>query len=432
MIKNILKSISLPNLFRYSAKGVVSNYFWLYFISAFLFLIFKKNWLFNILFPFSIYCLLFKLNKIYRFNCFDIIYFLYLIWTILGWLGNSMPEQFSIIRYSLQSQICYMLCYVIARNTNYDFIPKIVLKSFLPLAIACVLGIILFFVQPEWYMNNIKEGYLEANGIVMPEDVMVDAVRLRSIFPDAYTLSYFTAIVIMYMIFRNTISANKSKKDYFLFFLFLITNMLCMMRAPMLCIFIAFVLSAIYSAKYLGNNRKIFKVLLVVFVLFIPILAVYNSMDNKVHDFIESKISPSSDKKSSFVEDRLYLMKAEESLLGDGLGRHGRQGEIVGERFMPDGEYMKILQEQGYIGLCLIIFLFGIALLKGLYNFRYLYFETCLIIMVLICMIGADPLSIDDKHCFIYWLALGRVSSFNNKNEKENRFNRCYADYTQQ
>ena len=106
-------------------------------------------------------------------------------------------------------------------------------------------------------------------------------------------------------------------------------------------------------------------------------------------------------------------MGIKESFLGEGAGKYDIMAYYVyGMKSMPDGEYMKILAEQGYVGLLLTISVFGCGLLKALRNFRYLYMEFFLLSMLFICMIGADPLTISDKHCFMYWLALGQVSKY--------------------
>ena len=133
-------------------------------------------------------------------------------------------------------------------------------------------------------------------------------------------------------------------------------------------------------------------------------------MDLTSIEFLLTKLSSFSE--DGVFHDRLFLQQQSMTLFGEGFGRYGAISETFGMPSIPDGEYMKIIAEQGYIGLTIIILMFSIAIIKSFRFFKYLYFEFSLLIMLLLCMVGADPLSIFDKHCFLFWLALGQISNY--------------------
>ena len=122
---------------------------------------------------------------------------------------------------------------------------------------------------------------------------------------------------------------------------------------------------------------------------------------------------------SEFLVDRFNLIEAHESMIGDGAGRHNIWAREFGSFVMPDGEYQKLLQEVGFVGLTIYIVLFSLAVFKCVINIKYLLFELCVIMFLLISMIGADPLSTVDKHPIIYWMIIGRVSAFSQKESKK-------------
>ena len=100
------------------------------------------------------------------------------------------------------------------------------------------------------------------------------------------------------------------------------------------------------------------------------------------------------------------------SLFGDGAGKHALHASKYGEISINDSEYIKYIVEQGYIGFTLFISLILTAFYKTIKNFKYLSFEFCILLFYAATMIGANSISTADKHCFVFWLIIGRISSF--------------------
>ena len=157
----------------------------------------------------------------------------------------------------------------------------------------------------------------------------------------------------------------------------------------------------------------------------IVIMIVISNMDSFVLDFLFDKYDSITNRDSDYIEERLFHNKGKSSfsLLGDGVGRYNFYADLYPPNYSKrDGEYVKLLIEQGYIGAFLNILFWGAALFKSIFNFKNLTFELCLLIMLGICMIGANPLSTADKYPFIFWMAAGQIANFN-KYGKNKYFN---------
>lgn len=108
------------------------------------------------------------------------------------------------------------------------------------------------------------------------------------------------------------------------------------------------------------------------------------------------------------------------TFLGEGFGKYMA---ILWNKFdavtIPDGEYVKIIAEQGFIGLFLTISLMVLCLIKAGINFRNLYYEFSIICMLAICMIEAAPLPISNKHSLYFGLQWD-ISRFKSKRYGKN------------
>lgn len=405
---------------RYS-EIIFVNYFWLYSISAIFVLITGYDWIFNIGFPIVIWGMLYKnRTSAVKYNIIDYLWIIHFLWIFFTWVINDFPHQGAIIFYTSISHITYMLVYWIARKSDKDYLSSVVKHSFTPLFLTSVLGIYCFIFMPSWYLSNIQQA-AESAGLKYDENVFSDMFRLRSIFGDSYSLAYFSAITLIFLCFY-IIKGQWRKDNISPFYLstfvvvLVLVSLLCMMRAPMFCIVIGFIFAIIQSKK----SSTIFKTLLLTSIISLVAFRTISTMvDSVAGDYLVGKIEQVLND-DDYVDDRFHLMKVEESLCGDGVGRHSVRADFYNPNTMlPDGEYMKIFAEEGYIGLTLTIVLFALGLLYGFNKRNKLYLETALLIMLFICMIGANPLSTANKHCFIYWMALGQISHYFDRSNKK-------------
>ena len=420
-MKKIFNFLNIDkSLYGLTFEKIFINYFALLFISAIILLITNKDWVFNILFPLSIWGLLFKYRANYvKYNTIDVLWILHLFWIFQTWLFNDFPHKSTIVFYTIISHITYMMAYWISRKSSISYLDLIIRQSFLPFLFASIIGIYCFLYRPDWYMTMISNQAIEASIYTTDENVFTDAFRLRSIFGDAYTMSYFSALMLIFLSFYCV--KMKWKNDNYngsyitmLIIISIIVIVFCMMRAPIVCALLGFCLSLLMRRKLI---RYFLIALIITPCVNILVNITFSKIDPNTEEYVKTKITSVTGKgNDEFVKERLFLMKTEDTLFGDGVGRHSVRADFyIPGTMLPDGEYMKIIQEEGYIGLLITILIFGIGLIKGLKNFTHLYLETTIILMLFICMIGANPLSTANKHCFIYWIALGQISKYFNK-----------------
>lgn len=381
-------------------------YFWIVVLDTLIAFLFGKHYLFSVIVPLSYFILSLFLPKRKSFFFADIFVLLILVSTIMSWLFNEYAFKKELIFRHIMGPMSYMACYFIGRNYKREGLYTFLEKALLPAAITSLIGIYCFFFSPSWYMSIL---YASSES----GELSHEALRLHSIFSSPYLLSYMNAILLIHIIFRIVKHGVPIKKYLIYILIFTVTLIFCMMRAPMAAVLIGLSVSIMYMVLI---RKKISMLFYTVFGIGIASLIIIFSLslsNAETIDFFIEKFEILTDKNDNFIENRYKLYESEFSLFGDGAGRHNIfADDYVPKSSIKDGEYQKIQQEIGFVGMLFYAILLIFILLKSLYYFRYLTFELCIICFLLISMIGANPLSTPDKHCFIFWLIMGLVASF--------------------
>ena len=373
------------------------------------------GWLTTLVLPIILYYIL--LSKPFQdsYNCMDFLWLLMLVWMVSTWIYNDYPNKGILSLRCIIGQIGYMMAYWIARKSKLNYNTLIIQKSYFPLTIVCIIGIYCFFMKPEWYTHLIQQS-LNNRDVRITESIILEANRLRSIFSHPYILAYFCAFTIIYESFCLINKKLDNIRTHYVFIgLIFVTSLLAMQRGPLVCALMGVFISIYYAQHYHdGKRNSLAKVVVLTSVALLMGSFVIENMDDATNDFFLAKVTSVTDSSDDFVSSRFYLNQRDEAgLLGDGVGRH----DIMADKYNPgtsmrDGEYMKILQEQGYIGMAIFSVFCLCALKKCITHFKHLNLEFCLLLMLIFCMIGANPLSTSDKHPIIYWLAFGQISKF--------------------
>lgn len=393
------------------------NYFWILTISSVLSILFGNMWLFTFSMPVILFYLAYK-SKHTRSNSFDILMILIFISIVVSWGINSYPSQNIMIFRYLMTQGAFMAAYYIGRNIDINVTYKVFHKALLPGLICAVLGFILYVYEPGWYLANIDNM------------TSLEYFRLRSVFSSPYVLSYLAFFLLSYLIALDfkMLPAHYSgqmplKVRFSSYVLLSSTLLFCMMRAPIAGVLISLFIALLHTVFV---RRKFSMLIYTVVSMAVLCVIVWNIMqrymDMESIMFLLEKFEVATDSSRDFYEKRATLFVANDTLCGDGAGRHAIYAEQYNMDSIRDTCYQRLLQEVGYVGLALHLFLFGCIVVKCLRHYKYLGFELSVMIFLLISMIGADPLATPDKHCFFYWLIIGRVSSFKptEKNEENN------------
>lgn len=383
------------------------NYFWIFTISSVISILFGNMWLFTFSLPVMLFFLAWK-SKRFKKNIFDVLMMLIFISIAVSWCINSYPyKNIMVFRY-LITQGAFMAAYYIGRNIDINVTYKVFHNALLPGLICSVVGLILYVYQPAWYLANIDD------------QTTLESFRLRSVFSSPYVLSYMSFFLLSYLLaldfkmLPNHYSDLVSLKIRISAYILLSSILLfCMMRAPiagvLISLFIALLHAAFVQRKY---SVLIYTIVIITVLGFVIWNIIQRYMDMESIIFLLNKFEVATDSGGDFYEERVNLFVADETFFGDGAGHHAIYAEQYNLDSIRDTCYQRLLQEMGYVGVVLHLFLFGYIIVKCLRHYKYLGFELSVMVFLLISMIGADPLATPDKHCFFYWLIIGRVSSF--------------------
>lgn len=391
------------------------NYFWLITVSAVFWHVTNIGWLAGLLLPIIIYgCLFFdkscKKNK----SILDTFWWIIFIWDMISLLINIYPSYEIMAIRCLTSQIAYMMPYWIVRKKPRLCISSIITYGYIPFVIVCILGFVFYVNPPSWYINT--------DAVTSFEEMQ--SLRLRSVFPSSYNISYFGAILLMYEFLVIAKGVKETFFHYTIIIISVVAIFLTTQRAPIVSMLVGFCV-ALFYAVFNGKFKNMRSMTFLLGGAVLTLVFIISNMDSSTLDYFIGKYDSISNSNSGYIQERLILNKGESSytLLGEGVGRHNFYADLYPPNFsMRDGEYIKLLIEQGYIGAFLNILFWGAALFKSIFNFKNLTFELCLLIMLGICMIGANPLSTADKYPFIFWMAAGQIANFN-KYGKNKYFN---------
>ena len=400
------------------------NYFGVLTISSVISIIGGNMWLFTFSMPIMLFFLAWK-SKCSKKNLFDILMILIFISVALSWFVNSYPYKSIMIFRYLITQGAFMAAYYIGRNIDMNVTYKVFHNALLPGLICAVLGLILYVYQPAWYLANIDN------------PTTLESFRLRSVFSSPYVLSYMSFFLLSYLIaldfkvlpahYLDSVSLKVRISSYILLSSILL---FCMMRAPIAGVLISLFIALLHTAFV---RRKFSMLIYTVISMAVLCVLVWNIMqrymDMESIMFLLEKLEVATDSSGDFYEKRATLFVADDTLWGDGAGRHAIYAEQYNLDSIRDTCYQRLFQEVGCIGLMLHLLLFGCIIIKCLRHYKHLGFELSVMVFLLISMIGADPLATPDKHCFFYWLVIGRVASFKLAKQSErddiirNKFN---------
>lgn len=276
-----------------------------------------------------------------------------------------------------------------------------------------LVGLYLFFVFPSWYAAGISEhvnnAWYNNTDIMRSDEWLKENTRLSSFMLSSYAISYYSMFALPYAYLKYINSIDKKKILYFVaIVIIIIAAFLCQQRAA-----IAMVLMTTFLFIYLRNRRNLPKIILIVGLLIgVGILVVYQYQDNLFVAMVTNRFEEMTLDKamegSRTTQIQNVLSTVDNILLGKGIGSGGGEARRIGLVGATDANYVKMLYEQGFIGLFVFIIIGITTLFKGFKNIRYLFPETMAVFGILFSMLGADPLTYF-FYILPFWYCMGRI-----------------------
>ena len=391
------------NLVHFAKSIIIDNYITFLAIDAIILLLTQKSYLAYIIAPILLYFIALHTHNKYQNKLIRILLICIWLSALFSWICNTYDHKFILILRFLGYDFAFMMAYSIGANFKTNEYLDFFEKMLLPVSILAVIGLWLFVSPPGWYTARAELS-----------DNIMEALRLRSIFPSPYTLSYICCILLTYIFFRIVQYGTPVKKYKYYLPLLVITLLLCMQRAPIGGALIGGGGSLIYATIVKKSFKLLNRIILSVMLIFAFTYYTFNKVDNEMLTYLNDKIMSVTNNTDEFIEKRAgySYMEVKESFVGDGAGKYSPWANNYNYRNMADGQYRKILQEQGVIGLAIYVLLWVVVLWKCYYYRKYLGFELCIMLFLMFSMMGANPFSKIECHSIVYWIIIGRVSAF--------------------
>ena len=296
-------------------------------------------------------------------------------------------------------------------------------KGITPFLIVCCLGLVLYVMSPQWYMNYKLQMWQSETGI--SEDRILEMTRLSAFWQYPYWVSYGCAIMYSYMLINCFTQGFMKKKDAIILMFIAFIAVLTQQRAPLIIIAILtiiFILVGIFKKRKSGHLSLRTSIMYFI-ILGICMFAIFLTIiDSEMLARLLEKFEVLGNA-SAFLSNRADIFSdfrsKEITFFGDGIGRYSHAAYNLGKPAITDQQYLKILYETGIFGCVGYGIIIGTVLLNGLRHVQSHIFELSIIFFYLLAMTGANCLAIFDQHSAIFWICCGLIC---NKYIKQNKF----------
>lgn len=293
-------------------------------------------------------------------------------------------------------------------NKFYDYLFWACLLSF-------AIGYYIYFVKPSWYQSfytyvmNTKWFRSDYVGF----DDIVDSYRFSSFAADSYFTQYFGMFAFSLGLAKTFKSTDH--KLLYLFFSLIILGavLLSLQRSAIVCCILMIVAYFFYFLKnrkgQKTNNLKYIIYALIVLGIIVLALGASDVVQKVLFRFTQMGVDDAFEVEGSRTEQiQTTLASWENYVTGNGLGTAGSKARSMGYPGISDGNYIKLLVEEGIVGFVLFLVLMLTTFFRALKNFRYLSMECCVVGALIFAMLGSDALMFT-YYIVPYWYVIGKV-----------------------
>lgn len=304
----------------------------------------------------------------------------------------------------IKSQLVPMLFFFLGSGALFTD-NKMLEKMKWPIMFAMVVGLLLYFFQPAWYMARRTEGM----AVDATESAFYERTRLSSFWPWSYAMGYASLIFLMYYS-RHFFRDKLRKLDVLCFAVALAVLFFAQQRAAM-------VFFPIYLAILIvwGNYRHKSRLWWLLVIVLAFSAGIYWWLVNYADSgFVEYVLNRTTDSDENIVAQRfdMFANIFHISWFGEGLGKYGHGALYLHKmKTICDCEYMRLINEIGIIGTFIFAALYLRSVLTAFKYIQYYMFEFSVLLFFLVAMIGATPLENGSMQPFLLWYCMGRVNN---------------------
>lgn len=300
-------------------------------------------------------------------------------------------------------QIASMVFYFIGRYRSNE-VDKFFDNMKVPMTFAMIVGLILYFWAPSWYIER-RTAILSSDSNI---ESFYEATRLSSFWPWSYTMGYGSLFFFMY--FYKYLNKKINVENITIITISLLTLFFAQQRVSIafLLVFLGMVL---FFNPYKKRKVTFYILIAICFIAIIILVYLFFYADSGLVDYIMNR---SVDKEDNVVDERfdMFIHFFEISLFGTGTGSCGHAAYYDTGNGVTDCDYIRLFVELGIVGSFILFLIFTKSIIRALKYNRIFFFELSVILFYLAAMIGATPFENYSMQPFLFWLCVGRI--FNN------------------
>ena len=313
--------------------------------------------------------------------------------------------------------LCAMAFFFIGsdRNNTGDDYEKFFLWSCL---VCFLVGFYLYFSPPSWYSRQlVAMRALRWYKSAASELTIVDYSRFSSFWGNSYAMSFFGVTALGYSFLEVDIGSTRRDRllGWLGVFVCCLACILSQQRIAMACSTLTVGAHLLYTGIVAHKQYAFW--LATGLGMAVLVLA---SLDP---DALGHRFSVVSEQLQGRAEDMSFdtamstrthqnetaLQQWDSVLVGYGVGSASGYARSQGFTAVNDGNYVKILYEQGAVGLTWFALILLGSLARGIRNFRYCRFETGILVFFLLAAIGSNAFCINGMYVMPFWYAMGRI-----------------------
>ena len=294
--------------------------------------------------------------------------------------------------------------------------------KFLYSTLFCLLmGFLLYVLRPEWYVNFLvrvwNDTWYSSYQSIENANTIMDAFRFSSFFSSSYAISYYSSFALCIVLDDMVKTEEKrliEKRHVQLTIVIscLFGSILSFHRVAMVFQVFLLVYYFLYCVKKKNPAIKYFAMMLlglfVVIAVSLPFMVKTDMMERIVERIGDTSFSKAMEgDRTNQNEEAIASWK--DVIWGDGTGSKGAFAMQDRLPAITDGNYTKILVENGVVGLSIFMFMAFMTVKRGIKYFNIYKAELFIVVYTLLSMTGANSLCISYHFVLIFWFALGRI-----------------------
>lgn len=335
------------------------------------------------------------------------VFFIYSTFTILGYLFNNRP--FGLYVVDLVSYVTPMLFAYIALDKK-DKSEKYYIVFLYSIIICFVFGFYLHFIRPTWYQVALTATYNDRWYTMTNYDYesVADSFRYSSIFLTSYAISHFSIFALSISV-TLLLKGGYGKKWLFVVFALIsfIAAIISLHRVAMFSCVLILSIFLLYDFRH-GKNLSGFTFWLITIILIVLFYFSTSELFDQVIQRFNAMGTSDTFDESRTNQSVTVLKDWNNYIFGEGIGSMGADARKLGFSGISDGNYIKILVEEGIVGFGIYILLILKTLYRGLKYYKYYSVEFSMILGISIAMIGSNSL-VMPFYILPFWYAIGRI-----------------------